>query len=223
MSCRHRRPFRVLAKIDFTIRNTGAMPEAAAIRKFNKDIRKFWRAVERRYGISRKEYGVLWCDEFGGSNANLHAHGVYAGPWLPQKGKELSALWSEIVGERAFVSIKLAKSFPAGLAHALKYTSKFVSESTPARLAELEKAFHRVRRVHTMAAFYNVKQAEPGEERGSLEAKGCPLCGGTLLLVTACGLRPISDLKAEGLRSLEQSWREQGRNRVFGEPRGSPN
>ena len=105
---------------------------------------------------------------------------------------------------------------------ALKYTSKFVSLSSPARLAELEKAFHRVRRVHTMAAFYNVKQAEPGEDWGGLESRGCPLCGAALLKVACYGLRPVEELKAAGLRSLEQCWRDVGRDRVFGGPRGAP-
>ena len=215
-------PARVIAKIDFTVSNKGTMPEAEAVRQFNMNVRKFWRAVEREFGISRKDYGVVWCDEFGGNNTNLHAHGAYAGPWLPQKDKELSRIWSQIVGEQAFVSIKPAKSFPAALAHALKYTSKYVSDSTPERLAELEKAFNRVRRVHTLAAFYNVKQAEPGEEYGSLDCKGCPLCGGTLLRVSGWKMRPIPELKAAGLKNLEESWREAGRNNVFGSPRGSP-
>jgi hypothetical protein len=197
------------------------MPDASTIRQFNEKIRKFWRAVESRFGISRQEYGVLWCDEFGGSNSNLHAHGAYAGPWLPQKKKELSKLWSEIVGETAFVSIKPAKSFTGALAHALKYTSKYVSDSSPDRLAALEKAFHRVRRVHTMAAFYNVKE-EPGADSGSLDCKGCPECGGTLIRPSGWKLRPISELKEAGLRPLEETWREKGRNSVLASPRGSP-
>lgn len=216
------RPLLVIAKMDFTIRNTGEMPTPEVVKQFNWDIRKFFRLLEQRFGISRKDYGVLWCDEFGGSNTNLHAHAVYAGPWLPQKGKELSGLWSEVVGEQAFLSIRAARSFPAGLAHALKYTSKHVSASTPTRLAELERAFHGVRRVHTLACFYNVKQAEPGEDWPGLESRGCPLCGSALLRVSGCRLELVRDLETSGLRDLGDCWRVVGRERVFGGNRGLP-
>ena len=219
---RMRCPARVIAKIDITIRNTGIMPTPEAVRKFNRDIRKFFRLLERRLGISRKDYGVLWCNEFGGSNTNLHAHAVYAGPFLPQKKKELSRLWSEVIGEQAFVSIKAARSFRAALAHALKYPGKFVRCSTPERLAELEKAFHRVRRVHTLARFYNVKPGdaqEPPEDWAGSSC--CPLCPGTLEKVRGWHLRPIPELENEGLKDIEDVRREMTRERAFG-PRGSP-
>jgi len=144
----------VVAKLDFTVPKTNAMPTPAFVRKFHKDVHRFWRAAERRFGISpnltveqikkRREirqalrdlatppeikaklrielrhliqeaqcYGWAGCDEFGGGNTNLHRHCVYVGPKLPQSKarKELSALWSEIRGERSFVSIKRARSF----------------------------------------------------------------------------------------------------------------
>ena len=113
-------------KLDITTRNVGEMPTAEEVRQFNKDIRKLFRAIEREFGISRREYGVLWCCEFGSGNTNLHAHGVYAGPCLPQR--ELSRLWSVIRSDGSFiVSIKKARSFEAALGHALKYPSKFFS------------------------------------------------------------------------------------------------
>ena len=216
------RPARVIAKIDFTIHNTGEMPGPEAVKKFNQDIRKFFQLLERKLGISRKDYGVLWCDEFGGSNTNLHAHGVYAGPFLSQKKKELSDLWSEVVGERAFVSIKAARSFPAALAHALKYPGKYVRNSTPERLAELEKAFHRVRRVHALRRFYNVKPGdalEPPENWAG--SNSCPLCGGSLGKILGWHLRPIPELEKEGVKNMEDVRREMARERAFG-PRGSP-
>src|SRR5262249_45949985 len=157
---------RVLAKIDFTTPNRYQMPTAEEVRRFNADVRRFFRAVERRFGIKRKDYGALWCCEFGSGNTNLHAHGLYCGPQLPQSKlrKELSALWSEIRLERSFVSIKRANSFEAALGHALKYPSKYF-EASPVRLVDLEIAFDRVRRVHALAAFYNPKiERQPGEE-----------------------------------------------------------
>lgn len=219
---RGHRPARVIAKIDFTIRNSGEMPTAEAVKQFNQNIRKFFRLLERRSRIRRKDYGMVWCDEFGGTNTNLHAHGIYAGPFLPQKKKELSRLWSEIVGERAFVSIKIARSFTAALAHALKYPGKYVRSSSPERLAELEKVFHGVRRVHTLARFYNVKPGdafEPPESWGC--SSTCPLCGGSLLKILGWHLRPIPELEKQGLKNIEQVRQEMIRDRAFG-PRGSP-
>jgi hypothetical protein len=185
--------------LDITTRNIGEMPTAEEVRQFNKDIRRFFRAIEREFGISRREYGVLWCCEFGSGNTNLHAHGVYAGPVLPQR--ELSRLWSEIRADGSFiVSIKRARSFEAALGHALKYPAKFFN-AAPARLVELEVAFDRVRRVHALAAFYNPKiEREPGEE-GPAEAGHCPICGD--LLLDAPGYHFISDLQREGRRDAD--------------------
>lgn len=80
-----RRPKSVIAKIDFTLRNTGQMPDRERNRQLNSCIKKFCRAIERRFGISRHEYGLAYSDEIGGGNTNPHAHAVYAGPWLPNK------------------------------------------------------------------------------------------------------------------------------------------
>jgi hypothetical protein len=207
---------RALAKIDFTTPNRGEMPDAGEVRKFNKDIRRFFREAEKRFALSRREYGVLWCCEFGSGNTNLHAHGVYCGPWLPQskRNKELSALWSEIRGERSFVSIKPANSFEAALGHALKYPSKFFN-ANPARLVELEVAFDGVRRVHTLAAFYNPKiEREPGEE-GPGDAGHWPICGD--LLLDAPGYHFVSDLLREGRRDVDAVRVEIARAKTFSE------
>jgi hypothetical protein len=204
----------VVAKLDFTVPNTGAMPTPEFVKTFHKDLHRFWRAAERRFGLSRKEYGVAGCDEFGGGNTNLHRHCVYVGPRLPQSKarKELSTLWSEIRGERSFVSIKHARSFAAALAHALKYPAKFLSASTPERLAELEATFHRTRRFSAGGAFYNVEPTrEPGEESPVGE---CPLCGARLCEIVEPWV-PRFVLEAEGRRDVEQVRREVGRARVL--------
>jgi hypothetical protein len=204
---------RVLAKLDITMRNVYEMPTAEDVRQFNKDIRRFFRAIERKFGISRRDYGFLWCCEFGSGNTNLHAHGVYVGPALPQHGRELSNLWAAIrVDGSRIVSIKLAKSFEAALGHALKYPSKFFN-AAPARLVELEVAFDRVRRVHALAAFYNPKiEREPGEE-GPAEVGHCPICGDVLL--DAPGYHFISDLRSEGRRDAAAVRADVSRAKVF--------
>jgi hypothetical protein len=202
-----------MAKFDITTVNLGEMPSAEEVRKFNKDIRRFFRAIEKRFGISRRDYGFLWCCEFGSGNTNLHAHGVYVGPALPQRKRELSKLWAEIRGDGSrIVSIKQARSFEAALGHALKYPSKFF-DAAPERLAELEVAFDRVRRVHTLARFYNPDiEREPGEDV-SADAGHCPLCGDVLLDVK--GWHFVDDLRREGRRDSDVVRMEANRARAL--------
>ncbi len=159
------------------------------MRRLNDCIKKFCRTIERRYGIARSAYGLAYCDELGGGNTNAHAHGVYVGPWLPQskERKELSKLWAEITRDGSFIiSIKYAKSFAAALYHAVKYPAKLISSSSPGRLADLEAVFHRVRRFHTLAAFYNPKsdptEAKPASPEDSL--RHCPVCNELLSEIT---------------------------------------
>ena len=52
--------------------------------------------------LKPKQYGLLWCDEFGGwnpeskaYNTNLHAHGVYVGPYIPRD--LLVEVWTRFV------------------------------------------------------------------------------------------------------------------------------
>lgn len=215
------------------------MPAAESVRTFHWDMRYFYRLAERTFGIGRKEYGHAGNDEFGGGNTNLHRHSVYVGPVLPQRNKELSALWS-IAGlrgtrrremlrfirknplrdawnelaphEQRFVSIKLARNFRAALAHALKYPAKFLSTSTPARLAELELAFHKTRRFSTGGAFYNVKTIrEPGEDS---PVGFCPICGARLCEVVEPWVSRFV-LESEGRRDVEQVRRDVNRARLL--------
>lgn len=192
---------RVLAKLDITTRNLGRMPTASEVRRFHEDVRRLFRELELQLGISRSDYGFLWCSEFGKGNSNLHAHGLYCGPWIPQK--KLSRIWAEIRGDGSFiVSIKPARSFEAALGHCLKYPSKFF-DAPPARLVELELALHRVRRVHALARFYNPKiQQEPGEDEFA-EAGHCPTCG-DLLGEPKRGWAFVDQLVAEGRRDLDE-------------------
>lgn len=235
----------VIAKIDFTIPNTYTMPSREVVQKFHSEMNDFWDVLCRLRPISRDEYGIGGVDEFGGNNTNLHRHCVYVGPLLPQRNKELSAIWS-IVGlpakrrrwmlrfvracglahawawlkpeERRFVSIKRARSFRAALAHALKYPAKFLSSSTPERLAALETTFHHTRRFSTGGAFYNLKpEREPGEDSRN---GACPICGARLHEI----VEPWSSvfaLEAEGRLNLEAVRRMVAQARVFSEG-GSP-
>lgn len=215
---KHRGRRVVVARLDFTVPNRGEMPSPEFVRRFHSDLHRFWRAAERRFGLSRKEYGVGGMDEFGGSNTNLHRHSVYVGPELPQSKarKELSALWSEIRREPSFVSIKYARSFPTALAHALKYPAKFLNGSSPERLAELEATFHHTRRFATGGAFYGVEvMREPGEDS---PIGSCPICGGQLYEIVEPWI-PRFELESEGRGELEAVCRDVGRATVFCEPK----
>lgn len=207
------KPKRVIAKLDFTLRNTGEA-DSERVRHLNKCIRRFFRAVEQKFGVPRSHYGVLWCDELGGNNTNVHAHAVYVGPWLPQEHKQLSKLWAKITADGSFiVSIKYAKSFPAALMHALKYSAKFIHTSTPERRAELEQIFHRTRRVHTLAAFYNARVRVTVQEACTTPGLRCPICNERVS--DPNGWRPIEELEAKGLQDVREVRRQRGRDLVF--------
>lgn len=212
------RPRIVCAKIDFTLRHTKGdqLPAPERMRELNRLIKKFCRALEKRFGISRREYGLAYCDELGGNNSNPHAHGLYVGPWLPQKQKELSALWHEITGDSFILSIKYARDFSKALYHAVKYPAKFAQRSTPERLADLEKVFHRVRRFHTLARFYAPEAPEPEAP----PIKRCPVCDSPMSEPRGWFL--ISDLKKRGLQDLEAAGVQATRARGLGVGDRSP-
>jgi hypothetical protein len=129
---------------------------------------------------------LIYALEFGGRNSNLHCHSLYCGPRLPKprvRGKqgELSRWWQDACRGTVFegsriISVKQAGNFHAALAHSLKYPSKYLECSTPARLASLEAAFHATRRVSTLGAFYNAV-SKHSEDGNGLE---CPMCHAAL-------------------------------------------
>ena len=213
----------VVAKLDFTTVTLGRMPTRDEVREFSGCIKRFFRIVERKLGVSRKEYGVVYCDEFGGNNINLHAHALYVGPKLPRpkvKGQpglgKLAQWWRQACEGTVFrgsfiISVKRAKSFEAGLAHALKYAGKFLS-TDPTRLASLELAFHGVRRVHTLAAFYNA--APKTEEAAEKTGPACPKCGSALK--SNGPWLPIQVFQREGRHDLDEARRTANRMKVFG-------
>jgi hypothetical protein len=235
----------VTAKLDFTVPNDHRMPRPEEVREFHAAMRRFWRLAERIFGIKRSEYGVVRNDEFGGANTNLHGHCAYVGPRLPQKRKELSALWSIVLlpkersqrrrelmrfvrkyglaelwdqlapDERRFVSIKRSKSFAGALAHALKYPAKFLDKSSPQRLAALEKTFHKTRRVSTGGAFYRITELREPGEDREFDHAFCPFC--KVRLVRMCEpWQPISVLESEGRINLRTAEREAGLHNALG-------
>jgi hypothetical protein len=250
----------VIAQLDFTAVNLGRMPTSKEIREFNQDIRECMRRALRELGIESKQYGFLWCDEFGGwnpkkqsHNTNLHAHGVYVGPYIRQD--LLVKIWSELRAKRDGAEIVWIskqkidnppsdffegerRRFVRALGHALKYTGKHVSRSDGERLAELEIAFHTVRRVHTMGLFYHADlscqshcsqcdsrcelvNGHQGDHqcRSHGHENRCPLCNGHLMFPRDSGYAPISLLRKEGRRELGEVRRQVARDKVLQGPR----
>jgi hypothetical protein len=206
------KPRIVCAKIDFTLRHDRfkGMPGPDVMRYLNQCIKKFFRALEKNLGIRRCEYGIAFCDELGGNNSNPHAHCIYVGPWLPQNKKELSALWQEVTGDSFIVSIKYARNFTEALFHAVKYPAKFAQRSSPERLAELERVFHRVRRFHTLAAFYNPEA--PAQEKPPI--KRCPICDE--LLSEPRGFQTVEYLsRIRGLKDIDAVRAQVARDRAL--------
>jgi hypothetical protein len=151
---------------------------------------------------------------------------VYAGPWLPNKRKELSRIWASVTPDGSFiVSIKRARSLEAALNHATKYPAKFLRSSTPERLAALEKSFDRVRRFHVLGAFDKrlllpEEREAQNEKQGTSGGRRCPTCGEALSEPN--GWKPLADLNNRGLRDVQEVRRESGRQRVFAGSGGSP-
>jgi hypothetical protein len=182
-----------LAQLDFTLLNTGLMPDAEIIRAANRAVKRTMHRLLR--GV--KGWGFLWIDEFGFDNSNLHVHGIYYGPYLPIE--EISSVWTKESGGSYRVWItKIRKGFRPALWHHLGYVSKPPSND-PRRLAEVEAAFHGVRKVHTLGAFY----APEFEDVTDLNAGGsqrCPRCNEYLVITS--GYCAVSTLEAEGLRNV---------------------
>lgn len=249
-----REPIRLrwtLAMLTLTIRADGEKPTAAEVRAFNKQVRRWFRLLQKRRlyqagaGAGGGTPGLIWVDEFGaeakGRRAgraaggwNLHAHGIYYGPLLDwAKARDL---WRELSGATGcyLKQVRGWKRRQAGnpqwrgelskaLYYALKYSGK-APHASPERIAMLEAAFHRVRRLHTAGAFYNLPAAEPeGKESGGAAApprRECPRCGGPL--IAARKLLDLSTLAQDGRQDLEQARREAGRVRAMGVPADNP-
>jgi hypothetical protein len=205
------RPRRVIAKIDFTIRNDGQMPSAEKVRWFNRAIRRFFVRLARQSQWRKGDWGAAWCAEFGPGNTNLHAHAVFCGPWIDQKNREASALWSKVLGEYAIVSVKAARSFRHALRHAIKYPAaswKYFAAS-PERLASLEKAFYTVKRFHAVGAFYNPPRDPKVPPTVLPPYDKCPTCGSQLVEIPDPRWLSLHELMRMGSKDFGSWQREQ--------------
>jgi hypothetical protein len=202
-----KRAQRVIAILDFMLPKAGA-PDRWTARRMNAAIKKTIRTVTRRAGISRADYGYLYTDEYGARNSNLHAHGIYVGPRLDYK--EIKRAWCKAIGSASAVFvIRMCEKLEPALFHAIKYPAKFGDQAAADWLAELEHAFHRVRRLHRLGRFYNMPKPEDEQEHDG-RMKKCPVCSGQLSEPTFNRL--LRDLTVPDLRELV---REVGRKKVL--------
>jgi hypothetical protein len=210
-------PLRVVAKVDFTIRNDGQMPSAEKVRWFNRAIRRFFVRLARRNKWPKGSWGAAWCAEFGPGNTNLHAHAVFCGPWIEQRKREASTLWSGVVGEYAIVSVKVAQSFRHALRHAIKYPAaswKYFAAS-PERLSALEEAFYTVKRFHAVGAFYDPPLDVKVPPAVIVPYDSCPNCGSKLVELYAPRWFTLDEIQRMGSRDYgawERSERLHGRD-----------
>jgi hypothetical protein len=224
-------PGYVVAKLDLTTKKSGRMPSPVEVRQFNAAIKCFFRSLARELGVKPKKVGLLYCDEFGSENCNLHAHCVYLGPKIPHKwfGKDgrLSEMWGKACKGGPFdgsfiVSAKKAVSFGQALAHSLKYTGKVLDvdlskegqtpDALAVRLATLEWTFHRVRRVHGLGLFYNALPPQDKDEPTDGELS-CPMCGSAVVRDRV--LSAVVFLKKEGRVDFDEVRRNVKRDKAF--------
>lgn len=197
---------------------------------------------------SRKAtYGILFSDEVGfetrghipdservAHGLNLHAHGSFYGPFLKdwKQGWEIFRdTWRQET-QRAFNEeshgcyIKHLKGWRSNpvpaIKHALNHLLKYISKcpyETVQRMAELELAFDRTRRVHAGGLWHGLKEPEHKHSGSGY----CPVCKkegresalflNRRLLPTGGEIPeywPVKTLEAEGYRDLEEVRRKLG-------------
>jgi hypothetical protein len=164
-----RRGFRA-RELTLTSKNTGSLT-SDQILKFNRDVKKTFKILMK--GVSG--FGVIWCDEVGFNNTNLHAHILFYGPFISQE--RLGDVWQEVSGDLIVDIRKAHASGPKALRHLLKYVSKLPADN-PQLVGNLEVAFHGRRRVHAMGIFYNFAGSDPDHIHS--EWTDCPECGAKL-------------------------------------------
>lgn len=227
----------VLARITFTLWSDGSEITPDRVKKMNTAVRF---TMQRSIGKAQG-YGMLFIDEVGfekrghirerkAGGLNLHAHGLYFGPYLDWvKTRDLWMHETEKrfgVASRGFWPSKTRgfSTDPEGaIRHALNHMLKYVSKPpavTPERLASLITAFNTAKRVHSLGLFYGKK---PKREKRDCPCPKCRAMGiassisfeGDDLPNGGCIPRLVSieDLKRQGYEPLSGD----GRTTNFGD------
>jgi hypothetical protein len=182
----------IVAEITFTRPNVESMPTAEEVRTFNKWIGQLRNIIERKKKLPKRSVTLLWIDEFNPKGCYLHAHGLYVGPSLPPPRKngrpgKLSEWWQKASDGAAcviYVKRVAPEKIERAFAHMTKYALKYSRFASPDRAAQLERAFHRVRRLHLLGPIYGDPAIRSTKEsaKGATEAgsDGCPYCRSAL-------------------------------------------
>lgn len=209
-------PFHTLARVNFTMRCDGQVPTREQVRAFNQAVRKTVmkavRAVlrERAKGgdewaraalkLRKAVYGIFFSDEVGfetrghvpdaeraAHGLNLHAHGIFYGPFLSdwKRGWEIFRdIWrketARVFGQEShgcwIKHLTGWRSDPdRAVRHALNHLLKYISKcpyQTVQRMADLESAFDGARRVHAGGLWHGLKE----EDRSVRCSDVCPIC-----------------------------------------------
>lgn len=128
---------------------------------------------------------------------------LFYGPYIEQR--RLATVWNQISGHQV-VWIKKARTDGArALLYVLKYVSKPPADD-PEFIGQLEVAFYKCRRLHTLELFYNFAPPDTSNlatadvpKPGDLvtSSKKCPHCGAKLRRII--GNSPIKDLALQGI------------------------
>jgi len=227
----------VLARVNFTLCSDGSEITPDRVKKMNTAIR-----FTMRKSVGKvRGYGMLFMDEPGfetrghvrerkAGGLNLHAHGLYFGPYLDWE--RTRDLWMRETKKRFDVPsrgfwISKTRGFESdperAIRHALNHMLKYVSKPpavTAERLASLIAAFDTAKRVHSLGLFYGKK---PEREKGDCP---CPKCRAMGIESSVSFERddlpnggciprlvPIEDLRGQGYEPL----RSDGRITNFGD------
>lgn len=178
-----------LARVTFTLNSDGTEITPERVKAFNAAV-KF---TMRKTVGSRKGYGFLFDDEVGhekrghlpdaqrvAHGLNLHAHGLYFGPYVDWE--RTRDLWMDETEKRFGVPstgfyITEVKGFrrdpERAVRHALNHLLKYLSKPpavTAERLAALILSFDGAKRIHALGKFYGKC---PAKEKSNCP---CPTC-----------------------------------------------
>ena len=171
-----RKPEFRLREITLTSANLGSLT-SSQIKEFNQAVKITLNKLMRKV----RGWGAIWCDEVGFDNTNLHAHILFFGPYISQR--TLAQVWSEVSGHQV-VWIKEASGNGSGaLLYLLKYVSKPPTRDAR-RIGQLEVAFHKTRRIHSLGVFYRLAGKDSDNEFS--EWTTCPHCGANIEKQPGC-------------------------------------
>jgi len=154
-------------EITFTSANLGALT-SSQIRTFNWAVKATLRKLMRKV----HGWGAIWCDEVGFDNTNLHAHILFYGPYIDQG--DLARVWNQVSGHQVVWIAEAHGDGSRALLYMLKYVLKPPSRDAK-RVGQLEVAFHKTRRIHSLGIFYRLADGDTDAEHS--EWACCPHCG----------------------------------------------